>query len=438
MGPSQLNATPRGPSGAGSGAGGKQTTVVIIGGGHSGLAMSKCLSDRSVDHVVLERGQIAHSWKTERWDSLRLLTPNWQSTLPGYEYSGDEPDEYMAMPELIEFIETYASVVDAPVQTETEVTSVSYGDGRYRVETTQGPWMCEVAVLASGACNVASTPDFADCVPDDIVGVNPIEYRNPEQLVEGGVMVVGASATGLQLAEEIHRSGRPVTVSVGEHVRLPRVYRGHDIQWWMDRTGRLDERWDDIDDITRARGVPSPQLVGTPEHSTLDLNALTSQGVRLRGRIGMVRDGVAMFSGGLKNTCSLADLKMNRLLALIDEWATENDYDGTVPDSEEFERTLVSDDVPLTMDLGSGEIKTIVWATGFKPDYSWLDVPVINYRGRLNHDGGVVESPGMYLIGTPFLRRRKSSFIHGASDDANDLSDHIVEYLTSKSTRPTG
>lgn len=394
--------------------------------------MSKCLSDRSIDHVVLERGSVANSWKTERWDSLRLLTPNWQSTLPGHAYEGDRPDDYMDMPELIEFMETYARMVDAPVQTESEVTSVSTVDDGYLVETNQGPWNCRVVVLASGACNIASVPDFAEAVPSQIDMVKPIDYRNPDQLAEGGVMVIGASATGLQLAEEIHQSGRPVTLSVGEHVRLPRMYRGEDIQRWMHRTGRLDERYDDVDDITRARGVPSPQLVGTPARSSLDLNALTRQGVQLRGRIGMIRDGVAMFSGGLKNQCSLADLKMNRLLLLTDEWATEQGLDGTVPDPETFDRTEVPDDIPLTLDLSSGEIRTIVWATGFRPDYSWLDVPVINYRGLLDHDGGVVSSPGMYLIGMPFLRRRKSSFIHGASDDANDLADHIAQFVGAK------
>jgi putative flavoprotein involved in K+ transport len=259
--------------------------------------------------------------------------------------------------------------------------------------------------------------------------VSPLEYRNPDQLDEGAVLVVGAAATGVQLADEIHRSGRPVTLSVGEHVRMPRTYRGRDIQHWMDVTGRLDERYDEVEEILRARGVASPQLVGTPERTSLDLNALTAIGVRISGRLGMIRDGVLMFSGGLRNHCALADLKLGRLLDDIDEWITSNGLDPETDPPERQPRTEVGPDPPLTLDLNRGEIRTIVWATGFKPDFSWLELPAFDYRGRLRHDGGVVDAPGVYLLGATFLRRRKSSFIHGAGDDARELSDHLVAYL---------
>lgn len=406
------------------------STVVIIGGGHSGLAMSKCLSDRSIDHVVLERGQVANSWKTERWDSLRLLTPNWQSRLPGFAYEGDDPDGYMDMAELIEFIDAYSLMVDPPLETETTVTSVSRTEDGYLVDTDQGPWSCRSVVLASGACNIASVPPVAEGVPDRVEMFTPTSYRNPGQLPEGGVLVVGASATGAQLAEEIQLSGRQVILSVGEHVRLPRVYRGKDIQWWMDAAGVLDERYDEVDDIVRARGVPSPQLVGTPQRATLDLNSLTRVGVMLRGRLAGIRDGQAQFSGGLRNVCALADLKMGRLLTAIDEWAADAGMEAEVGPAETFAPTVVPDSPPLGLDLNDGEIKAIVWATGYRSDYSWLDVPVLDRKGRVKHDGGVVESPGMYLLGHPYLRRRKSSFIHGSGDDANDLSDHLASYLT--------
>ncbi len=391
--------------------------------------MSKCLSDRSIDHVVIERGQVANSWKTERWDSLRLLTPNWQSRLPGFSYSGDDPDGFMTMPEVIAFIEEYATVIDAPVDTETTVTSVSLVDDGYHVVTDKGTWRCQAVVLASGACNVAHVPNFAEALPSHIDSLTPMDYRTPDQLADGGVMVVGASATGLQLAEEIHRSGRPVTISVGEHVRMPRTYRGRDIQWWMHASGRLDEDLAEVDDIVRARGVPSPQLVGTPERVTLDLNSLTNIGVRLRGRLGSIHDGKAQFSGGLRNQCALADLKMARLLKLFDEWASENGVDDDVDPPERYPDTVVDDSPPMALDLTNGEIQTVLWATGFRPDYRWLEVDVLDHKGRVKHDGGVTISPGVYLIGTPFLRRRKSSFIHGATDDATDLADHLATHL---------
>lgn len=402
------------------------TTAVVIGGGHSGLAVSRGLSARSIDHVVLERGSVAHSWKTQRWDSLRLLTPNWQSRLPGFAYDGSEPDAYMTMPEVIEFIEGYASAIDAPVVTDTTVTSVRSTEGGYTVETDQGPWQCRTVVLASGACNVATVPDYATAVPPRVDTVTPLDYRHPDQLADGGVLVIGASATGLQLADEIQRSGRPVTLSVGGHVRMPRTYRDRDIFWWMDATGLSDERYDAVDDITRARNVPSPQLVGTPERKSLDLNALRAIGVEIRGRLGAIRDGVALFSGGLLNQCSLADLKMNRLLGTIDEWAVTQGMSGT---GDRPAPTVVDDNAPLTLKLTDGAIRTVVWATGFRPDYEWLDVPVLDRKGKVKHDGGVVDAPGMYLIGTTFLRRRSSSFIHGAGRDAEELSEHLAGYL---------
>ena len=391
--------------------------------------MSWCLTERSIEHVVLERSEVANSWRNERWDSLRLLTPNWQSRLPGYKYDGEDPDGFMTMPEVIDFIDDYAEFISAPVQSGTTVTSVYRKNGGYMVATNQGEWQCQAIVLATGAFNIPLVPPVSKAVPPTIQMVTPTQYRNPDHLEDGGVLVVGASATGMQLADEIHRSGRPVTLSVGEHVRMPRVYRGSDIQWWMDVTGLLDERYDEVDDIVRARNVPSPQLVGTPERLNMDLNALTDIGVKLIGRFVGVQNGKAQFSGSLRNVCALADLKMGRLLDTIDEWATENGLDDEVEKPQRPARTRVNDAPPLNLDLASGEIRSIVWATGFKPDYSWLHVPVLDRKGGIRHDGGVVESPGMYVMGLTFLRRRKSSFIHGAEDDARDLSTHLASYV---------
>ena len=405
----------------------QRVTAVVVGAGHTGLATSRCLTERSIDHVVLERGEVANSWRRERWDSLRLLTPNWQSRLPGFTYDGTDPDGYMSMRDVIDFVARYADAAAAPVRTGTAVTSVRRVDDGYQVLTSGGEWHCRCLVLASGACNLASVPALRDAVPGSIASVSALEYRNPSQLPDGGVLVVGASATGVQLADEIHRSGRRVTLSVGEHVRLPRTYRGRDVLWWMDASGLWNQRYDEVDDLTRARSLPSPQLVGTPDRVTLDLNALAASGVELVGRLSAVRDGRALFSGGLVNQCALADLKMNRLLDTFDEWAVRDGVEAAPP--ERFEPTQVPDS-RLWLALTSGEIRTIVWATGFRPDYSWLDVPVLDAKGRLRHDGGIVtDAPGLYAIGLPVLRRRKSTFIHGAEDDARDIVAHLAAYL---------
>jgi putative flavoprotein involved in K+ transport len=391
--------------------------------------MSHCLTARSIDHVILERGEVAHSWKTERWDSLRLLTPNWLSRLPGYVYEGNDPDGFRTMPETIDFLERYAAAITAPVRTHTRVSSVRRTEGGYEASTDQGNWECRTVVLATGACNVPSVPPVAQALPSEIRQLTSKEYRNPDQLEPGGVLVVGASASGTQIAEEIHRSGRAVTIAVGEHIRAPRVYRGRDIKWWMDSAGVLDDRYDEIDDIGRARNVPSLQLAGSTDRRTVDLNRLTDVGVRLVGRLAGVAGGKAQFSGSLRNQCALSDLKMNRLLERIDAWASGRGLDGEVDPPHRFEPTRVEGSPPLIMNLGSGEIRSVVWATGFHPDYSWLDVPVLDRKGRVRHDGGVVDSPGMYLLGIPFMRRRKSSLIDGAAADARDLSEHLVRCL---------
>jgi len=403
------------------------TDVVVIGAGHAGLATSYCLNERAIDHVVLERGEVANSWRKERWESLKLLTQNWQTRLPGFAYQGDNPDGFMSMPEVIDFMQAYADFSRAPVKTNTTVTSVSKRDDGYRVLTDSGEWQAKSVVIASGACNVAVTPKVAESIPADIRTLTPHQYRGPQQLEAGGVLVVGASATGLQLADEIQRAGHDVTIAVGEHVRMPRTYRGHDIQVWLDRTGILNECYDEVDDIARARGLPSPQLVGSSDRKVLDLNYLTGNGVRLAGRLMGAGNGVAQFSGSLANVCALADLKMNRLLDAIDQWIMTHSVLCDAP--ERFDATRIDASPSLSLDLTDGSIRSIIWATGFRPDYSWLDVPVLDRKGRIRHDGGIVEAAGLYVVGLPMLRRRKSSFIHGAEDDVRDLTAHLHAYL---------
>jgi putative flavoprotein involved in K+ transport len=401
--------------------------AVVIGAGHAGLSASHFLAQRSIDHVVLERGDVANSWRRERWDSLRLLTPNRLTTLPAHPYDGPDPDGYQSAPELAELIAAFGHRTAAPVRTNTQVSSVRRTDDGYAVRTDEGTIVGRTVVIATGACNQPVVPAFAPALPSSIHQLTAFDYRNPGDLPPGGVLVVGASATGVQLAAELHRTGRPVTVSVGEHTRLPRTYRGHDVLWWMDRSGIWDERYDEVEDLTRARRLPSPQLVGTPERSTLDLNALTGEGVALVGRLAAVRDTEVLFSGGLRNVLALADLKQQRLLDHFDTWAISRGYDAPV--TERPAPTQVPPRNRLRADLACGEFSSVLWATGYRPDYDWLDVPVLDTKGQLRHEGGVVDSPGLYALGLPVLRRRRSTFLRGIEDDAREVIDHLVRYL---------
>lgn len=406
------------------------TDVVVIGAGHAGLSMSRCLSERGIDHVVIERGEIAHAWRHERWDSLRLLTPNWQSSLPGYPYRGSDPNGFMHATEVAAWIERYARFIAAPVRIATTVRSVTLDANGYRVITDQGAWRCSAVVLASGANAKPLVPPISSGVPASVTQLTSHTYRNPEQLVDRGVLVVGASATGVQLADEIRRSGRAVTLAIGEHVRMPRTYRGRDIQCWLHASGILDQRYDELEDLERARRVPSPQLIGSAERM-LDLNTLTERGVRLAGRVVGFSDSKVQFSGSLHNHCTMADLKLGRLLRAIDAWIDASEARHGCAPAERFEPTRVPDRPALQIDLAAERIGTIIWATGCRPEWGYLQVPALDRKGRLQHDGGVAAVPGLYALGLALMRRRKSSFICGAEDDTRELSDHLHAYLRS-------
>jgi putative flavoprotein involved in K+ transport len=407
----------------------RSATVIIIGAGQSGLAMSWHLTRHGIDHVILERGEVANAWTAERWDSLRLLTPNWQSRLPGYAYAGSDAHGYMSMPETARYLQGYAQASGAPVLTGHAVMRVAQRHSGYEVNTSQGPWRCSAVVLASGAASAAAVPAMSSELPASVASITPLTYRNPGQLPDGGVLVVGASASGIQIARELQAHGRRTILSVGEHVRMPRTYRGRDIMWWMDAAGLMDARAEDVDDLRRAQHLPSPQLIGTAARLTVDLNSLSQMGVELAGRFAGVMSGKAQFSGSLANVCALADLKLGRLLNTIDAWASASGVADGLPAGERLEPTRVPSHPRLSLDLVREGITTVVWATGYRPDYSWLHVPVFDRKGRLRHSGGIVDAPGMYVLGLPFMRRRKSSFIDGAGADAAELALHLRQRL---------
>ena len=300
----------------------------------------------------------------------------------------------MTSAEVVELIDRFAARARARVRTGTNVTSVRRTDDGYQLTTSGGEIRSRTVVIASGACNQPTVPGFAQAVPPDVEQLTPFDYRNPAQLPEGGVLVVGASATGVQLAAELRRSGRPVTLSVGEHVRLPRTYRGRDVLWWMDASGVWDQRYDELDDLKRARRLPSPQLVGTPERATLDLDALVAIGVELVGRWAAVRDGRALFSGGLRNVCSLADLKMETAARCVRRVGSGRGVGcrGRCPRALAH-RLRWPDRRGCSLTSGAARSARSSGRRGFGPTTGGSTCPSSIAKGQLRHDGGVRRQP---------------------------------------------
>lgn len=405
----------------------RSTDVVVIGGGQAGLAMSRCLVDRSIDHVVLERGRVAERWRSERWDSLRLLTPRWQARLPAWSYRGADADGFMSRGEVVEYLDRYARSFGAPVESDVAVTAVTRNRGGFGVTTDRGSWRAAAVVVATGHCDVPFVPPAAAGLPRDVDQVVPTRYRSPEQLRDGGVLVVGASSTGVQLAAEIQRSGRQVTLAVGRHTRLPRRYRGRDILWWLDAAGILDESADQVADLEAARRQPSLQLIGSDAHRSIDLGTLRDAGIRLTGRVVGAEGGRILLADDLAQSVGAAAARLARLLRRIDDYAERSGLADAV--GQEPIGSIGVPAAPASLDLRVEGIRTVLWATGYRRRYPWLRLPVLDARGEIRHSGGITAEPGLYVLGLHFLRRRKSSFLDGVGTDARDLADHLGRHL---------
>jgi putative flavoprotein involved in K+ transport len=402
-----------------------RTDVLIIGAGQAGLAMSRCLSELNIEHVVLERGLVGQRWRQDGWDSLRLLTPNWMTRLPGLQYRGEDPDGFMTVPELIRLLDDYASSSRVAVIPDTTVRRVEVSGDGFRVATNRGLWCATSVVMATGYCDRPAIPAVSRALAPWIEQLVPRAYRHPEQLPREGVLIVGASATGVQLAEEIQRSGRQVTLAVGRHTRLPRRYRGHDILWWLDQLGALTQDTTSVHNLDVSRDQPSLQLVGRPDHATLDLNTLRQIGVRLAGHVQRINGRKVYFADDLVGTLAAADVKMATIRLRIDQLIARTAAAADEP--EPFVPTWpLADHPPLSLDLRAEGIGTVLWATGYRRAYPWLRVPVLDGRGEIHHQGGVTPHPGLYVLGLNFQRRRNSSFIDGVGDDARFLAEQIA------------
>ena len=412
----------------------KRIDVLVIGAGQAGLAASACLSARGIEHLIVERGRVGERWRSERWESLRLLTPNWMTRLPGVTYRGPDPHGFMRKDHVVQMLNAYKHRVGAPVLENTDVTDVSVDAGGYRVQTSSGVFRARAVIVAIGACSNPFVPSFAADLSGDIEQVVPTRYRRADLLPVGGVLVVGASATGVQLAAEIHRSGRPVTLAVGTHVGLPRRYRDRDIMEWLDACGFLADPRDPAKDAVEAARQPSLQLVGGRRPETLDLPVLRDLGVRLVGRVRAASDSAIALSPTLPHEAAQAERRRNKLLERIDRYIADNGIPAPDPAAERRPEPVFAGG-PARIDLKQAGISTVVWATGFRRAYPWLNVSVTDAGGEIINHGGVTAAPGLFTLGLPFMRHRASTFIDGVGRDAEALVPEIVAYLESTAAR---
>ncbi|MDJ0394848.1 NAD(P)/FAD-dependent oxidoreductase [Rhodococcus sp. G-MC3] len=399
-----------------------ETEVVVVGGGQAGIAMSEHLGALGVPHLVLERDRIAERWRTWRWDSLVANGPAWHDRFPGLEFDVD-PDAFATKEQVADYFVDYAAKIDAPVRTGVEVTSVRKVDGRpgFTVETSEGTVGARYVVAATGPFQ---RPVIPPVVPSgtDLHQLHSSSYRNPEQLPDGGVLVIGAGSSGVQIADELRRSGREVYLAVGPHDRPPRSYRGRDFCWWLGVLGKWEMS-------APPRGAEHVTIAVSGAHGghTVDFRDLACSGITLLGRANEFNDGVMYFASDLEENIANGDANYLSILDEADAYATRNGLD--LP--EEPEARLHAEDPeylsdPLTqLDLESCGVTTILWATGFAVDFGWLDVDAFDEVGKPKHQRGISSEPGVYFLGLPWQSRRGSSFIWGVWHDAKFIADQI-------------
>ena len=398
--------------------------TLIVGGGQAGLAMSYRLKQRGLAHLVLERHRIAERWRSERWDGLRFQFPNWSVRLPDFPFPHDDPDGFASTGEILDFIAAYADFVAPPIRCGVTVTALRSRDDAsgFIAETSAGPIQADNVVVATGPYQRAVIPDLLRDHAD-LFQVHASRYGNPDQLPPGAVLVVGAGASGAQIAEELLRAGRRVYLSVGQHSRLPRRYRGRDLMWWLGAMGLLQ-----MPPEQRGPIRAHPVITGADGGHTIDFRRFAADGVTLLGRLETAHAGVLQFAPDLADNLANGDAAYADFLARADAHARQFGLD--MPDDPAARE--VQPDPPGVVEplrrLGAGTagIGAVIWATGYGFDFSWINIPVLNTGGEPVHRRGITEVPGLYFLGLPWLSNVNSSFLSGVGDDAARLADHIA------------
>jgi len=399
--------------------------TVIVGGGHAGLAMSHHLSRRGRAHVVLERGRVAERWRSERWDSLCFQFPNWSLALPGQPYDGPEPDGFASRDEVVRFIDRYREAIAAPVRTGVHVTAVRAAPDRdgFRLETAHGVLDATNVVVATGPYQEPVVPALAGALPSRLVQVHSRAYRNPSSLPPGAVLVVGSGASGCQIVEDLLAAGRRVLLSVGRHRRFPRRYRGRDMFWWMERMGALDQT---LDERPEARDRPNPLVTGVGGGHDIDLRCYAARGVTLLGHVAGIDGARLRLADDLGTQLAGGDEGVAVFTRAVDAYVARAGLAIPEEPAPAAPPPVAAPTAIRTLDLDAESITSVIWATGFRRDFGWIHLPVLEGNGEPIHRRGVTACAGLYFLGLPWLHTLKSSVLCGVGRDAEHLAERIA------------
>ncbi len=400
--------------------------VIIIGGGQAGLAMSYCLKTQGIAHVIFEKNRIAHAWATQRWDSFCLVTPNWQCKLPGYPYPGDDPNGFMLKDDIVRYVRDYAKLIEAPVREGVAVQRVTRTDaGRFAVTTSEGAFTADAVVFAVSGYHVPQIPRIAERIAPGIQQIHSSAYKNPAQLPEGAVLVVGTGQSGCQIAEDLHLAGRAVHLVVGSAPRCPRVYRGRDAVDWLSDLGQYDLPVEKHPAGDGVRRKANHYLTGRDGGRDIDLRRFALEGMRLYGRLDTVETGILRFQDDLAKNLDGADAVYNGICGLIDRHIAEQGI--AAPAGAHYQPVWVPETAPASLDPMAAGITSIIWSTGFRPDWSWVELPIFNGAGYPVHRRGVTALAGAYVLGLPWLHTWGSGRFVGVGRDAGFLAARIGE-----------
>jgi putative flavoprotein involved in K+ transport len=375
--------------------------AVVVGGGQAGLSASHHLKQNGIDHIVFEKNRIAHSWRSQRWDAFCLVTPNWQCQLPDFPYPGSEPHGFMPRDEIVAYVEEFARRIDAPVREGVAVKRVSRRGDVFAVETSEGPVTADAVILAVSAYHVPNTPRMAEHLPRQIQQIHSSAYRNPEQLPEGEVLVVGSGQSGCQIAEDLHLAGRKVHLVVGSAPRCPRFYRGRDAVDWLDDLGQYDMTVEQHSLREKVRKNANHYLTGRGGGRDIDLRRFASEGMQLHGRLTGIENGKLLFADDLAKNLDTADEVYNGICSLIDKHIAEKGI--AAPEGAHYRPVWQPGEASRSLDIAASGISSIVWGTGFRSDWSWVELPIFDGTGYPVHRRGVTSMDGVYVIGMPWL-----------------------------------